>query len=60
MGEIIDKTRGSVNEAVGRAKKTAGLTMGNGRLYIEGANQERRGRTQRAIGRIKGMFGWRV
>lgn len=46
--------------AVGRTKQAAGRAARNPRLYMDGVGQARRGRMQKIIGRLKGMFGRRI
>ena len=59
MGELIDKVKGNVNEAIGKAKQ--GLA-GDGAdrddtLAAEGATQEGKGKAQQTVGKVKGALG---
>ena len=59
MGEFVDKVKGNVNEAIGKAKQ--GLAGDghdrNEELAAEGAAQEAKGKTQQAVGTVKGALG---
>ncbi len=56
MGEFVDKVKGNVNEAIGKAKQ--GLAGDdNHELKAEGAAQEAKGETQKAAGSVKGALG---
>jgi uncharacterized protein YjbJ (UPF0337 family) len=52
MGEITDKIKGNVNEAVGKAKQTSDDPT----TRDEGAAQETKGEFQKAKGEVKGAF----
>ncbi len=59
MGELIDKVKGNVNEAVGKAKQAL---AGDGpdrnhELAREGAEQEGKGKAQQMAGKVKGALG---
>lgn len=59
MGELVDKVKGNVNEAIGKAKQ--GLA-GDGadrddKLAAEGAAQEAKGKGQQVAGKVKGALG---
>ena len=59
MGELTDKIKGNVNEAVGKAKQAM---AGDGpdrdnELAAEGATQEGKGKAQQTIGKVKGALG---
>ena len=59
MGELIDKIKGNVNEAIGKGKQAA---AGDGpdrneHLAAEGAAQEGKGKAQQLGGKIKGALG---
>ena len=59
MGELIDKVKGNVNEAVGKAKQAV---AGDGAdrdhtLAAEGAEQEGKGKAQQFVGKVKGALG---
>jgi uncharacterized protein YjbJ (UPF0337 family) len=53
MGELIDKVKGNVNEAIGKAKQQSG----NPDTRDEGAGQELKGKGQQFKGKIKGALG---
>ena len=64
MGELTDKIKGNVNEAVGKAKQAmAGdaddpnRTRKDDRLEAEGAGQELKGKAQQFVGKVKGALG---
>jgi len=52
MGEIVDKIKGNVNEAVGRAKQQSG----DPDTRDEGAGQEVKGKAQQLKGAVKGAI----
>ncbi|MHA6722465.1 CsbD family protein [Sphingomonas sp. RS2018] len=59
MGEFVDKVKGNVNEAIGKAKQAV---AGDGedrndKLAAEGAAQEAKGKTQQTVGTVKGALG---
>lgn len=59
MGEFVDKVKGNVNEAIGKAKQAA---AGDGpdrneKLAAEGAAQEGKGKAQQLAGKVKGALG---
>lgn len=53
MGELIDKIKGNVNEAVGKAKQQSD----NPDTRADGAGQEGKGKAQQFIGKVKGALG---
>ena len=64
MGELTDKIRGNVNEALGKAKQAmAGdaadpaRTRQDDKLEAEGAGQEMKGKAQQFMGKVKGALG---
>ncbi|HEX7695412.1 MAG TPA: CsbD family protein [Sphingomonas sp.] len=64
MGELTDKIKGNVNEAVGKAKQAmAGdasdpdRTRKDDELEAEGAGQELKGKAQQFVGKVKGALG---
>ncbi|MFL0412390.1 CsbD family protein [uncultured Sphingomonas sp.] len=63
MGELIDKVKGNVNEALGKAKQAAAdkdpatRTAADDRLAAEGAGQEMKGKAQQFAGKVKGALG---
>lgn len=56
MGEFVDKVKGNVNEAIGKAKQAV-ASDDNHELKAEGAAQEAKGETQKAAGSVKGALG---
>ena len=52
MGEMTDKIKGNVNEAVGKVKQESS----NPDTRAEGANQELKGQAQQVKGDIKGAL----
>lgn len=52
MGELTDKVKGNVNEAVGRAKQNSD----NPNTRDEGAGQELKGKAQQVKGAVKGAI----
>jgi len=64
MGELTDKIKGNVNEAVGKVKQAmAGdaddpdRTRRDDELEAEGAGQELKGKGQQFVGKVKGALG---
>lgn len=53
MGELTDKIKGNVNEAVGKAKQQSA----NPETRDEGAAQELKGKGEQVIGKVKGAIG---
>jgi uncharacterized protein YjbJ (UPF0337 family) len=53
MGELTDKIKGSVNEAVGKVKQRSADPA----KRDEGAGQELKGKGQKVVGKIKGALG---
>lgn len=53
MGELVDKIKGNVNEALGKAKQESDDPA----TRDEGAGQEVKGKGQQVIGKIKGALG---
>ncbi|PKP86523.1 MAG: CsbD family protein [Alphaproteobacteria bacterium HGW-Alphaproteobacteria-16] len=53
MGELVDKIKGNVNEAVGKAKQESN----NPETRAEGQAQEAKGKAQQLGGKIKGALG---
>jgi uncharacterized protein YjbJ (UPF0337 family) len=53
MGELVDKVKGNVNEAIGKAKQNSD----NPNTCDEGAGQELKGKGQQLKGKIKGALG---
>ena len=53
MGELIDKLKGNVNEAIGKAKQHST----DPETKADGAAQELKGKAQQAAGKVKGALG---
>ncbi len=53
MGKLIDKTKGNVNEAVGKAKRHSN----NPETRAKGKAQETKGKAQQVKGAVKGALG---
>lgn len=53
MGELTDRIKGSVNEAIGQAKQDSDVKA----TRKEGRDQELKGKGQQAEGRVKGALG---
>lgn len=56
MGELIDKIKGNVNEAIGKVKQESD----NPNTRAEGEAQEAKGKAQQLGGSVKGAFGDKV
>ncbi|SEM45816.1 Uncharacterized conserved protein YjbJ, UPF0337 family [Sphingomonas gellani] len=57
MGELTDKIKGNINEAVGKAKEAIGKNQNDPDLAAEGAAQETTGKGQQFKGAVKGALG---
>jgi uncharacterized protein YjbJ (UPF0337 family) len=53
VGSTSDKIKGMANEAAGKVKSGVGSLVGNPKLEVEGALQERKGEAQQAVGKAK-------
>ncbi len=53
MGELVDKVKGNVNEALGKAKQKSDDPA----TRQEGAGQELKGKAQQLAGKVKGALG---
>jgi uncharacterized protein YjbJ (UPF0337 family) len=53
MGELVDKIKGNVNEAIGKVKQQSN----NPDTQAEGAAQELKGKAQQTVGTVKGALG---
>ena len=53
MGELTDKIKGNVNEAIGKAKQHSD----DADTKAEGAAQETKGKAQQLGGKVKGALG---
>ena len=53
MGELTDKIKGNVNEAVGKVKQQSDDPA----TRDEGAGQETKGKAQQFVGKVKGALG---
>ena len=56
MGELTDKIKGNVNEAVGKAKQHSD----DPDTRDEGAGQEVKGQAEQLVGSVKGALGDKV
>jgi uncharacterized protein YjbJ (UPF0337 family) len=56
MGELTDKIKGNVNEAVGKAKQQSD----DPDTRDEGAGQEVKGQAEQLVGSVKGALGDKV
>jgi uncharacterized protein YjbJ (UPF0337 family) len=57
MGELVDKVKGNLNEAAGKAKQAIGREQNDEALREEGARQEGKGKGEQFIGKVKGALG---
>lgn len=53
MGELTDKIKGNVNEAVGKVKQNSG----DADTRADGDVQSAKGKTQQFAGKVKGALG---
>lgn len=53
MGELVDKIKGNVNEAIGKAKQHSK----DPETRTEGEKQEAKGKAQQFVGKVKGALG---
>lgn len=53
MGELTDKIKGNVNEAIGKIKQNSS----DAETQAEGKAQELKGKAQQAVGKVKGALG---
>ncbi|MFA5966653.1 MAG: CsbD family protein [Sphingomonas sp.] len=53
MGELTDKIKGNVNEAIGKVKQQSNDPA----TRDEGAGQEVKGKAQQFVGKVKGALG---
>lgn len=53
VGELVDKIKGNVNEAIGKAKQHSD----NPDTQAEGVAQELKGKAQQTAGKVKGALG---
>ncbi len=53
MGELVDKIKGNLNEAVGKIKQKSDDPA----VRDEGAKQEGKGKAQQFVGKVKGALG---
>lgn len=60
MGELIDKVKGAVNEALGKNKQARGKASGDGVTQAEGVGQQIKGKAQKASGAVKGAMGDKI
>ena len=57
MGELTDKIKGNVNEAIGNVKESIGKQNNDPDLAAEGAAQSTTGKGQQFKGKVKGALG---
>ncbi|HTM94453.1 MAG TPA: CsbD family protein [Croceibacterium sp.] len=57
MGELIDKAKGAINDAIGKGKEEHGRKTGDDRLVAEGKVQQAKGEGQKLKGSVKGALG---
>ncbi len=57
MGEFVDKTKGTANEAIGNVKQGVGAATGSDYVEKEGEQQEAKGDLQKAKGDVEGAMG---
>ncbi|WP_267394625.1 MULTISPECIES: CsbD family protein [unclassified Sphingomonas] len=57
MGELTDKIKGNVNEAVGKVKQAIGGHNGDTELHDEGVAQQAQGKGEQFKGKVKGALG---
>lgn len=53
MGELVDKIKGNVNEALGKAKQGSDDPA----TRAEGTDQEAKGKGEQLKGKVKGLLG---
>jgi uncharacterized protein YjbJ (UPF0337 family) len=53
MTSTTDKMKGAANEAAGNIKQGVGKVIGNEKMQVDGAIQERKGEAQHAVGHAK-------
>lgn len=56
MGELADKIKGNVDEAIGKVKQHSG----DPETRAEGAVQELKGKAQKVVGTVKGAMGNKI
>lgn len=57
MGELTDKIKGTVNEAIGNVKEAVGTHTGDDTLAADGAEQRLEGKGDKFKGSVKGALG---
>ncbi|WP_019516060.1 CsbD family protein [Sphingomonas sp. Mn802worker] len=57
MGELTDKIKGNVNEAIGKAKEALGDHNNDASLAAEGEAQQAKGKGEQMKGSVKGALG---
>jgi uncharacterized protein YjbJ (UPF0337 family) len=60
MGELIDKAKGAVNEAVGKGKQALGDHNRDADQKADGVAQELKGKGQQLKGSVKGALGDKI
>ena len=57
MGELTDKIKGNIDEAVGKVKQAIGGHQGDADLHDEGTAQAAKGKGEQFKGAVKGVLG---
>jgi len=57
VGELTDKIKGNINEAVGKVKEAVGSHNHDGDLAAEGQAQQVEGKGEQFKGKVKGALG---
>ena len=57
MGELTDKIKGTVDEAIGKTKQAIGEHKGDAELHEQGLIQEGKGKLEKMIAKAKGALG---
>jgi len=57
MGELTDKIKGNIDEAIGKAKQAIGGHQGDSDLHDEGVAQQAEGKGEQFKGKVKGALG---
>lgn len=57
MGELTDKIKGNIDEAIGKVKEVLGDHNHDDSLKAEGEGQQITGKGEQAKGKIKGALG---
>lgn len=60
MGEFMDKAKGAVNDAMGKAKVSVGQHADKPELIVKGGAQQVKGKMQTLSGEVKGAMGDKI